>query len=98
MTLMAGRDPDPSRDVALKPMRFDLGQNWGRAERQLSAIRSRKRTDGCREEFRAPAGVRKSPRKEPAAHRAMSMGILTQPKLVADAIDRAAQDATAEVR
>jgi hypothetical protein len=28
-----------------------------------------------REEFRAPAGVRKSPRKEPAGHRSMAMGI-----------------------
>ena len=28
-----------------------------------------------REEFRAPAGVRKSPRKEPAGHRSMAMEI-----------------------
>ncbi len=40
-----------------------------RAERLLSFFGRQKPPFRCREEFRAPAGVRKSPRKEPAGHR-----------------------------
>lgn len=38
-------------------------------------VRAYVQTVRNREEFRAPAGVRKSPRKEPAGHRRISMGI-----------------------
>ncbi len=46
-----------------------LGASYRLAERQFPAIRHQNRTVWFREEFRAPAGVRKSPRKEPAGHR-----------------------------
>ncbi|MER9977405.1 hypothetical protein, partial [Mesorhizobium sp. M0085] len=39
-----------------------------RNENHYAYFRIRKRSGGHREEFRAPAGVRKSPRKEPAGH------------------------------
>jgi hypothetical protein len=45
-----------------------------RDEGQLSASSLGKRTVCSREEFRAPAGVRKSPRNEPAGHRRSAMG------------------------
>ena len=42
--------------------------NWGRLQNvSFRGLRIRKRTDRQREGFRAPIGVRKSPRTEPAS-------------------------------
>ena len=52
------------------PYRFDIQSvRDGWRDVHLSANSAQEQTGSFREEFRAPAGVRKSPRKEPAGHR-----------------------------
>lgn len=46
-----------------------------RVECQIFVLLTQKRTGRCREEFRTPLGVRKSPKNEPAVNSLMLMGI-----------------------
>jgi hypothetical protein len=62
---MAGRK---RRQVLTESPKRAIQPTWSGSRTVAPLNACRNRTGCCREEFRAPAGVRKSPRKEPADH------------------------------